>query len=76
MDKDCNLENRVGIEMDQLDLLVIKESVQEITDREAKSVLKERRKHHNILCVGCWDVFHDGRMPLKHSAIREKGAHH
>jgi hypothetical protein len=55
---------------------VIKESAQEIVGWEAKSVLKERGKHHNLLFVGCWDVFPDGRMPLKHDAIREKVVHH
>jgi hypothetical protein len=57
-------------------LVAIKESTQKITGWEAKSALKERGKHHNLLCVGCWDVFPDGTTPLKHDAIWEKVVHH
>jgi hypothetical protein len=54
---------------------VIKESAEEVASGETKSALKEWRKHHDFVCVGCWDAFIGGRMPLQHRAIREKVIH-
>jgi hypothetical protein len=50
---------------------VVKESTEEITSWEAKSTLKEGGEHQNLIHVGCWDVFPDGKTPLQHGAVRE-----
>jgi hypothetical protein len=50
---------------------VIKESVEEITDWEAKSAL-EVEKHHNFICIGCKRIFTGGRTPLQYGAVQEK----
>jgi hypothetical protein len=54
---------------------VIKESAEEVTSGETKSVLKEWRKHHDFVCVGCWDVFIGGGTSLQHYVVREKVIH-
>jgi hypothetical protein len=64
MDKNNNLKNGIRIEVDQFDLVVIKESTEEVTGKEAKSTLEEVRKHNNLGRIGCRNVFPSGRMPL------------
>jgi hypothetical protein len=54
---------------------VIKESTEEITGREAESTLKEGRKHHNFIGIGCGKIFTGGGTPLQHSVIWEKVIH-
>jgi hypothetical protein len=51
---------------------MLKESPQEVIGRKTKSTLEEERKHHNLICVGCWDVFSSSRTPLEHGTIQEK----
>jgi Fe2+ or Zn2+ uptake regulation protein len=72
MDEDNNLKNGIRVEMDQFNLIVFKESTEEIAGREAKSVLKHKGKHHNFICIGCGKVIAGGRTPLQHSAVWEK----
>jgi hypothetical protein len=72
MNEDGDLRNRIGIKMDQLDLVMIKKTAEKVTSREAKSVLKEIGEHHNLICIGCWNVFPGGRTPLQHGAVWEK----
>jgi hypothetical protein len=57
VDKNGNLENGIRIEMDNFDSVVIKESAEEVTGREAKSMLEEGREHHNDSCIGCRNIF-------------------
>jgi hypothetical protein len=54
---------------------VVKESTEEIVGRDAESTLKEREKHHNLIRIGCCDVFPSGRMPLQHDTVWEKAVH-
>jgi hypothetical protein len=54
MDVDGNLKNGIRI----------KESTKEIVGREAKSGLEEGGEHHNLICIGCGEVFAGGRTPL------------
>jgi hypothetical protein len=75
MDKNDNLKNGIRIEVEQFVLVVIKESMEEVAGREAKSALEDGRKHHNLGCIGCRNVFPDGRMPLQNCAVREKIIH-
>jgi hypothetical protein len=50
---------------------MLKESPQEVVGRKAESA-PEGGKHHNLICVGCWDVFSSSRTPLEHDTIWEK----
>jgi hypothetical protein len=51
---------------------MIKEATEETAVGEAKSVLEEGRQHHNLVGIGCRDVFPFCRPPLEHLAIRKK----
>jgi hypothetical protein len=46
--------------------------VEEVSSQEAESTLKEGGKHHNLICVGCWNVFPSDRTPLQHCMIGEE----
>jgi Fe2+ or Zn2+ uptake regulation protein len=48
---------------------VVKEFTEEIAGREAESALEKGGKHHNLICIGCGEVFAGGRTPLQHDAI-------
>jgi hypothetical protein len=75
VDKNSNMENGVRVQMDEFNLLMIKEPMEEIADREAKSVLEEGREHHNLSRIGCRNIFPGGRMPLQDSAVRAEVIH-
>jgi hypothetical protein len=62
MDEDGNLKNGIRIEMDYFNFVVVKESAEEIAGG----------KHHNLVHIGCWDVFPGGKMPLQHGAVWDK----
>jgi hypothetical protein len=65
VDKNIDLKNRVRVEMNQLDLVVVQKAVKEIAGWKTKPTLKGG-KHHNFICVGCWDILTGGRTPLQH----------
>jgi hypothetical protein len=65
VDKNRNLENGVTLQVDEFNLIVIKESTMEIVGREAKSELNEGREHQNLSSIGCRDIFPSGRTPLQ-----------
>jgi Fe2+ or Zn2+ uptake regulation protein len=48
---------------------MVKEYAKEIIGREAKSALEEGGEHHNLICIGCGEVFAGGRTLLQHKAI-------
>jgi hypothetical protein len=75
VDKNSNLENGVRVQMDEFNLVVIKESVEELVGREAKFVLEEGREHHNLSRIGCRNIFPGGRTPLQDDAVREEVIH-
>jgi hypothetical protein len=52
--------------------IVIKESVEKVAGREAKSALEKGREHHNLSCIGCRNVLPGGKMPLHDDAIQKK----
>jgi hypothetical protein len=58
--------------MDKLYLVIIQESMEEITSGESKSALEGGGKHHNLFGVGCGNIFSDGRAPLQHGPLGEK----
>jgi hypothetical protein len=65
MDKNGNLENRVWVKMNQLNLVVVQKSTEEITDWETKPTLEEGGKHHNSNCIGSQNILTGGRAPLQ-----------
>jgi hypothetical protein len=72
VDINNDMENGVRVQKDNLDLIVIKESVEEVASRKAESALEERGEHHNLSCIGCRDVFSCSRAPLQHDTVGEK----
>jgi hypothetical protein len=63
MNKDGYLEDGIRVPMDELNLVVVKESVQEIIGKKPKSTM-EGGKHYNFFSVGCGDVFPSSGSPL------------
>jgi hypothetical protein len=53
MDEDVDLKNGIVIQMDKFDFIVVMESAEGITGQEAESLLKERGKPHNLICIRC-----------------------
>jgi hypothetical protein len=53
MDEDVDFKNGIVIQMDKFNFIVVKESAKEITGQEAESLLKERGKPHNLICIRC-----------------------
>jgi hypothetical protein len=72
VDKDGNLKNEIRVELDKFDSIMIEESMEKVISRKAESAMEEGGEHHNIICVGCWDVFPGGRTTLQYCAVREK----
>jgi hypothetical protein len=72
VDKNSNLKNGVRVQMDEFNLVAIKESTKEIAGRKAKSTLEKGREHHNLSHIGCRNVFPGGRTPLQDIAVHEK----
>jgi hypothetical protein len=48
---------------------MIKKTVEEVASRESKSASEERGEHHDLICIGCQNVFPGGRTPLQHGAV-------
>jgi Fe2+ or Zn2+ uptake regulation protein len=61
--------------MDKLYLIVVKKSSEEVTCGDSKPTLEERREHHNLICIGCGNIFSDGGAPLQHVPIGEERTH-
>jgi hypothetical protein len=59
VDKDYDLENGVGIQMDKLYLIVVQEFAEEVTSGESESAL-EGGEHHKLFSVGCGNIFSGG----------------
>jgi hypothetical protein len=69
VDKNSNLENGVIVQMDEFNLVLIKESAEEIVGWVAKSTLEEGREHNNLSHIGCRNVFPGGREPLQDGVV-------
>jgi hypothetical protein len=55
------MENGVRVQMDEFNMIMIKEFAEEFAGSEAKSALEEGREHHNLSCIGCRNIFPGGR---------------
>jgi hypothetical protein len=61
--------------MYEFNLVVIKESTEEIIGREAKFALEVGREHHNLNHIGCRNIFPGGRTPLQDGVVRQEVIH-
>jgi hypothetical protein len=61
VDKNNNIENGVRDQMDEFNLVVIKESAEEVAGKEAKSAFEEGREHHNLSRIWCRNIFPGGK---------------
>jgi hypothetical protein len=75
VDKNNNLEIGVRVQMDEFNLVVIKEFTEEIVGREVKSTFEKGREHHNLSRIGCRKVIPNGGTPLQDDAVWEKVIH-
>jgi hypothetical protein len=50
---------------------VVEEYAEEIAGWEAESTLEDGGEHHNLIFIGCGEVFTGGRTPLQHDTMRE-----
>jgi hypothetical protein len=75
MDKDDDLQNGVRVQMDKLYLIVVKMSLEEVAGRDPKPALEERREHHNLIHIGCGNIFSGGGAPMQHDPIKEERTH-
>jgi hypothetical protein len=58
--------------MDKLYLTPVKKSSEVVIGRESKSALEERREHHNLINIGCGNIFSGGGAPLQHDQSGRK----
>jgi hypothetical protein len=57
MDRNGNLKNGIGIQMNEFDLEMVKEAAEEITAREAESMMEESFGHNDFISVQSGDFF-------------------
>jgi hypothetical protein len=55
MNKDGNLQNRVGIQMSQIQMVKIKEAAKERRNRKSKATDKKRNVNNGLVGILCWD---------------------
>jgi hypothetical protein len=51
---------------------MMKDIAHKFTGRKPKSMGEEGRKHHNLIGIGCGDVFPFHRCPLEHLTVGKK----
>jgi hypothetical protein len=64
MNKNGNMENRIGVEMMELDSIVEEKAMKEIRCRKGQSVLNKILKKNNLLSPFIWSLVTSGRVPL------------
>jgi hypothetical protein len=67
MHEDVYLKNRVRVQMDQLNLVMIEQVAKEVASRKAKSALKKGLWDYNLIGVRRRDVFILSRPPFEDS---------
>jgi hypothetical protein len=72
MHKDGDLKDGVRINLHKLDLVMMKETKNKFTGGKSKSAGEEGKKHHNLISIGCGDVFPFRQSPLGHLMVRKK----
>jgi hypothetical protein len=69
MNKDCDLKDRIRVEMSWINFVIMEETTEEFAGRKVESSLEEGGQNHNFICVGCWDVSIFCRPSLEHDTI-------
>jgi hypothetical protein len=64
MNKDGNVENRVGVEVMELDAIIEEKTVKEIRSGEGQSVLNKILKQNKLLIPFICSLITSDRMPL------------
>jgi hypothetical protein len=72
MNKHYSLKNRVRVQMNQLNLIVVEEAVEKFTGGKTKSTLEKGGQHHDFGSVESGDVFILSQPPLENDTWREK----
>jgi hypothetical protein len=72
VDKNGNLKNGVGIDVDQFDLVVMKKATEKFTGGKTDPPLEEGHQHYNIVGMRGGNFFILHRSPLGHDVVREK----
>jgi hypothetical protein len=72
MDRDCDLKDRVQVQMDKLDLEMVEQAVKQITGREPKPSLEEGFVNYDFIDDGDWDVLVLSWPSLENSTRRKK----
>jgi hypothetical protein len=67
-----NLENRIGIEVYQLNLIVMQDVVKEFVGGEVEATLEEGRQDYDFIRIRSRDIFPLCRSPLDHGTVKEK----
>jgi hypothetical protein len=55
VNKNRNLQNRVGIQMSQIQMVEIKETAKERRNRKSKAVDEKRNLNNGLMDILCWD---------------------
>jgi hypothetical protein len=55
MNKNINLQNRVGIQMSQIQMIKIKETAKKRRNRKSKARDKKRNVNNELVGILCWD---------------------
>jgi hypothetical protein len=64
MNKDVNVENRIGVEVMEWDTIIEEKTAKEIRCGEGQSALKKMLKQNHLLSPLIWSLITSGRAPL------------
>jgi hypothetical protein len=64
MNKDGNMDNRIGVEVMELDTIIEEKTTKEIRCEEGQSALNKILKQSNLLSPFIWSLITSGRAPL------------
>jgi hypothetical protein len=72
VDKDSNLKDRIGMQMNQLDFVVMEKATKKFVGWEAKPTLEEGGENNDFVGVMRWEIFILSRSRLEDDTGREK----
>jgi hypothetical protein len=72
MGKHGNMKNRARFQMNQLNLVVMKEATEKFVGEKTEYVLEKGSQHHDFVGVGSGDVFILSRPPMEDSTGGEE----
>jgi hypothetical protein len=71
MNKDYDLKNRIRVQVNQFDLIMVEKTVEELASGEAESTMEEGQ-HYNLVGVGSGNIFILSWPPLENDMGGEK----